>query len=224
MCGIFGFISTAGEGPSIPRLRNLALVTQSRGMHAFGLAWAGRDGSIGTWKSPGAAHTHLDELEACRTAVAMIGHCRFATHGHPEENSNNHPHAAHKGGVFVHNGVIRNDRELVDEFDLAPETSCDSEVFGMLLRQERGSPLDRAMMATSLIEGNLAILGLWANPVRLLVARRGNPLHWGEGGRGLYFASLPKGLPGEIHETRDGEHTLITRRKNGCLKTAARMP
>ena len=52
MCGIFGFITREGEGPQIARLRRLALITQTRGEHAFGLAWLGADGAIQTFKRP----------------------------------------------------------------------------------------------------------------------------------------------------------------------------
>ncbi len=44
MCGIFGFITNSEQGPDIHRLRRLALVTQTRGAHAFGLAWLDADG------------------------------------------------------------------------------------------------------------------------------------------------------------------------------------
>ena len=58
MCGIFGFISSEGKGPEVARLRRLALITQSRGDHAFGLAWLDEDGSIQTFKRPGPAKAY----------------------------------------------------------------------------------------------------------------------------------------------------------------------
>ena len=42
MCGLFGFISKAGGGPDLDRLRRIALETQTRGIHAFGLVWVTR--------------------------------------------------------------------------------------------------------------------------------------------------------------------------------------
>ena len=52
MCGIFGFITSEGKGPEVARLRRIALVTQSRGDHAFSLAWLDEDGSIRTMVMP----------------------------------------------------------------------------------------------------------------------------------------------------------------------------
>ena len=74
MCGIFGFITSEGRGPEISRLRRLALITQSRGDHAFGLAWLDEGGSIQTFKRPGPAQAHLDALDRCRHAVVVVGH------------------------------------------------------------------------------------------------------------------------------------------------------
>lgn len=40
------------------------------------------------------------------------------------------------------------------------------------------------------------MLGLWRNPARLLLVRRGKPLFVGETRGGFYFGSLPGELPG----------------------------
>ena len=73
MCGIFGFVTSGGQGPDISRLRRIAVITQTRGDHAFGLAWLDADGDIDTFKRPGPAKSHLDELEigraSCRERV-----------------------------------------------------------------------------------------------------------------------------------------------------------
>jgi glucosamine--fructose-6-phosphate aminotransferase (isomerizing) len=216
MCGVFGFITREGKGPDITRLRNLALITQSRGMHAFGLAWITSAGTIRSFKSPGPAQRYLDELERCRDAVIVIGHCRYATHGTPLNNANNHPHPA-GNGYLVHNGVIFNHQELVRRYRLRRRSSCDSEVLGLLMARGSGSLAQRSAWAASHAEGDLAILGLWRAPARLLVARRGKPLCFGPGSDGYYFASLPTGLPGKVQEIADGSTRVLTY-ANGNLR------
>ena len=66
-----------------PALRRIAVETQQRGHHAFGLAWLDDQGIIHTFKRPGPATANLGDLDACRGATIVIGHCRYATHGHP---------------------------------------------------------------------------------------------------------------------------------------------
>ena len=61
----------------------------------------------------------------------------------------------------------------------------------------------RAARAAEVVEGPLAMLGLWRKPARLLIVRRGNPLCFGETDGGYYFASLPGQLPGEATAIHD---------------------
>ncbi len=209
MCGIFGFITKNGHGPDPQRLREIARVTQRRGAHAFGLAWLGADNRIRTFKRPGPATDNLDDLDLCRGASIVLGHCRWATHGAPDQNANNHPHPAGRGWL-VHNGVVINHRELVARYGLATQTECDSEVLGLLMAKLPGSLLRRGVLTAGASHGALAILGLWRNPARLLVLRRGKPLHFGETRQGFYFASLPQGLPGRVQAVANHYAGLLT--------------
>jgi len=202
MCGIFGFITSGGQGPDISRLRRIAVITQTRGDHAFGLAWLDADGDIDTFKRPGPAKSHLDELERCRNAVVVIGHCRYATHGSPRDNRNNHPHPA-GSGQLIHNGVVHNHDELIRRHGLAPQTQCDSEVLALLMTRCPGTIAQRSAWVAAQAMGDLALLGIWRKPARLLVSRRGRPLHFGQSDHGFYFASLAPGLPGQIKQVVD---------------------
>jgi glucosamine 6-phosphate synthetase-like amidotransferase/phosphosugar isomerase protein len=202
MCGIFGFITSEGKGPEIARLRRLALITQSRGDHAFGMAWLDEDGRLQTFKRPGPAKAYLDELDRCRHAVVVVGHCRFATHGSPLDNRNNHPHAA-GAGFLVHNGVIHNHQQLIDHHGLDQQSQCDSEALGLLMARCAGSIVQRSAWAANQVEGDLAMLGVWRAPARILLTRRGRPLCFGQGRDGFYFGSLPDGLPGKAKSVPD---------------------
>jgi amidophosphoribosyltransferase len=209
MCGIFGFITGDGSGPDLDRLRRIAAVTQRRGPHAFGLAWLGPDARLHTFKRPGPATANLGDLDACRGATVVIGHCRWATHGAPADNRNNHPHPAGRG-FLVHNGVVENYAKLVRRFRLAPKTQCDSEVLGLLIARTPGRLVRRAARMAELAEGRLAVLGVWKDPARLLIVRNGNPLHFGQTRGGFYFASLPEGLPGKVVAIRAAYSGVLT--------------
>lgn len=214
MCGIFGFITRQGEGPDLARLRRLAVITQTRGEHAFGLAWVEPDGPVRTFKAAGPAEDHLDALERCRSAAVVVGHCRLATHGSPADHRNNHPHPA-GSGYLVHNGVVYNHAALALRHGLSPTGECDSEILGLLMARCPGGLVRRAAWTANQACGDLALLGVWRRPVRLLVIRRGRPLHFGEGHDGFYFASLPNGLPGQARAVVDFSTRVVTFENHG---------
>ena len=56
----------------------------------------------------------------------------------------------------------------------------------------------------------LALLGVWRNPARLLIVRGGKPLCFGQTPHGLYFASLPQGLPGRVYSVAEGSASVLT--------------
>lgn len=174
MCGLFGAF---GNGINIATLRAAASAQVARGSHAFGVAWIDADGRLHAFKSPGSLLSNIDVLDRCAGAIAVVGHTRFATHGTPADNANNHPHQA-DGGWLCHNGVVPNHEEIADEMDLLPMTECDSEVLGLSIAAERGSLGRRVARTVDRVSANapLAVLALWSRPHRLVVARRGNPL------------------------------------------------
>lgn len=194
MCGIFGFVSDGG--PFHPKLLEMIAVnTETRGCHAFGFAWVDSRNRIRSFKSAGPISRKLEMLLIARDAKMLIGHCRFATHGTPENNLNNHPHPC-DGGWLVHNGVIRDHAELNEGYNLHPVTKCDSETLALLIEELDGPLIERVGVAVDECgPGPLAMMGLWHNPLRLVVARAGNPLHIARRPEGYYLASLPDSLP-----------------------------
>lgn len=197
MCGVFGFIASDEAGPNIERLADLAVSAERRGPHAFGWAYLNADGRLLHYKSPGRVSEHLDLLEDLVGARAVIGHCRFATAGSPENNLNNHPFAC-DGGFIIHNGVIPEAEEIAARLSLRPVSECDSELLSLLVETAEGRTYrERVLAAVEAVmppARALVLAGLW-KPGRLVLARAGNPLFVGRGRRGLYFGSSPGPLP-----------------------------
>jgi glucosamine--fructose-6-phosphate aminotransferase (isomerizing) len=175
MCAIFGYIARKNAPVNIDTLAKIVRGNIHRGPHSFGFAWIDSDGRLRCFKQRGRLADQLGILSIARNARTFIGHLRFATHGSPEENINNHPHPA-DGGWFVHNGVIRNYESIIRRNGLFPVSECDSEVIGQMIECGDGSLIHRCADAIEVTEGSLAMLGLWARPTQLIVARRGNPL------------------------------------------------
>lgn len=210
MCSIFGFVS---RGVSRPDLSTLAKIVQGnvcRGPDAFGLAWLDRRGRLHAYKQQGRLTDHLGVLALARDARMLVGHLRFATHGEPESNINNHPHPC-DGGWIVHNGVVRNYDELVRGRRLWTNSECDSEAIALLVEESDASGLARRCIdAVGQTQGSLAMMGLW-KPGTLVAVRRGNPLHLADGADGTYLATLAGGLPGKPRQLADDSAVVITR-------------
>lgn len=209
MCGLFGFITKCGHGPGLDTLIKIAAITETRGRHAFGFAWVNPDGRLHHYKRPGPGSDNYADLEAVKDAVAVVGHCRYATHGDPQDNTNNHPHRAGQGWL-VHNGQVTNYQDLIQKFSLTMRTACDSEVLGTLMSRMPGSLTARARKVSLKAQGKMAFLGLWNGPARIVFAKNGNPLHVGETRRSLYFGSLAEGLPGKIMKVSDMQVGTVT--------------
>lgn len=202
MCGIFGYISKTGAPVEMSTLARIAEITETRGPHAFGFSWIDGRGRLRMFKQSGRVSHHLEALSIASDARMLIGHCRYATHGSPDNNLNNHPHPC-DGGWIVHNGVVANYLTMLEEYQLHPVTECDSEVLSLMVEEMDGHLTDRMLGVASLASGCLATMGLWRSPRRLVAVRNGNPLHIGTTGAGFYLASLRTGLPGTVSHVKD---------------------
>jgi len=216
MCGVFGFIADGDQGPNMQRLSAMATATERRGQHAFGMAWIDAAGRLRMFKQAGRISDHLGILNMAADARVLVGHCRYSTSGPASRNDNNHPHPA-DSGWYVHNGVVDNYAELVDEHELHPMTDCDSEALGLMLeRSTTASLLDRCAEVSLAVRATagLAMVGLW-KPGRLVIVKRGKPLSMGTAATGTYFGSTTGGLPKDAAPLRDWTARLMTWQRDG---------
>ncbi len=209
MCGLFGFI--ADENQKIDRhiLERMAVNTMKRGPHAWGIAWVNAQGKLRMFKQTGRIVDKLGLLTTlAHDATMLIGHCRYATHGDPSNNLNNHPHPC-DGGWIVHNGQIHNHKDIRLGYGLTRHTECDSEVVGLVIEDSDGDILQRTRQALEICRGSspFAIMGIWRNS--LVIAKDNEqPLHIGEANSGYYMSSLAGGLTDDcwnIQRFKDGE-------------------
>jgi len=216
MCGLFGFISRDNETFNPKLLEQIARDTESRGPHAFGFAWVDSRNRLRMFKQRGRISDYLSLLHLARDARMLVGHCRYATHGSPSNNLNNHPHPC-DGGWLVHNGVIGQCEEISEQWNLQRVTECDSEALALLIEELDGTLVERCTMAIEeCATSALAMLGLWRNPLRLVAGRSGNPLYLSKQSEGYYLASNASAMSGAMR-VKD-ESLLVFDQSNGVTR------
>ncbi len=225
MCGIIGYI---GERDAQPILLNGLKRLEYRGYDSCGIAaYISNKNSLSVRKLPG----KIKALESLLKKKPLggftgIGHCRWATHGQPNQ-VNAHPHLDCKNEIaVVHNGIIENYAQLKKELIKEGHkfsSQTDTEVIVHLIEKFfKGGDLEEAVRkAVSKLEGSFAI-GVISNkePDKLIGARQGSPLIAGLGKKENFLAS---DVPAILDSTKDvvflEEDELVVLTKNGYKLT-----
>jgi glucosamine 6-phosphate synthetase-like amidotransferase/phosphosugar isomerase protein len=131
MCGIAGY-SLSSDSNVDRTLAAQALLAgiAERGADAVGYAYRPNgDGYSTVVKQRTPASRLLERIHISDEAVQVLIHVRDYTKGHPSIAANNHP-VRHGPVVGIHNGIIVNDDEILENFECAraePRMSVDSE-------------------------------------------------------------------------------------------------
>lgn len=179
MCGIYGWIGDTTQRSKVFELfENLGIESESRGKHATG--YYSLNGSVTSAKAPLPASDFFKikaykDLYSKSTPHVLIGHNRWATHGNPKDNRNNHPFTTNRWG-FIHNGNVAN------TIDISTYSDCDSEkIFRFFTKDYYNShsalnsiekvlkTFDRGDMACALADAKTDSLYLFRNDGRPLV-------------------------------------------------------
>ena len=215
MCGIVGII---GVEAVAPRLVDALKRLEYRGYDSAGVATL-EGGSINRRRAEGKLGNLAQKLifEPLGGKIG-IGHTRWATHGAPTEH-NAHPQATERVAV-VHNGIIENFRELLE--DLArdgylPKTQTDTESVALWVTREldRGADPELAVARTlKQLRGAFALAFLFKGEEALLIAaRRGAPLAIGYGTTEMYLGSDAMALApftSRLSYLLDGDWAVLT--------------
>src|SRR3954464_10005351 len=194
MCGIAGYSLSASSHVN-RTLASQALLAgiAERGADAVGHAYRRGSSPVTIHKQRSGASALLEQVLLPSSATETLIHVRDYTKGHPRIEANNHP-IRHGAVVGVHNGIILNDDELMDEpgFERAePQMTVDSEAIFALAEGTDGSAKAleqlRGSMATAWLDDR--------HPGELSLARGvGRPLWVGAGRDELFFASTKHAL------------------------------
>ena len=194
MCGIIGYI---GDRHAQPILLNGLKRLEYRGYDSAGMVtYLSEKDALSARKLSGKVKD-LENLVKKKSLSGSLGiaHCRWATHGAPNQ-TNAHPHLDCKGEIaVVHNGIIENYAELKQILIKEGHkfrSQTDTEVIPHLIEKfYKNSTLEKAVMrAVNLLSGSFAI-GVISKkePTKLIGARFGNPLIIGLGNNENFLAS-----------------------------------
>jgi glucosamine 6-phosphate synthetase-like amidotransferase/phosphosugar isomerase protein len=194
MCGIAGY-SLSGSSNVERTLAAQALLAgiAERGADAVGYAHRCPGGPVEIHKQRSGASALLEQVLLPDAATEVLVHVRDYTKGHPRIEANNHP-IRHGAVVGVHNGIIFNDDDLMDQhgFERAePLMTVDSEAIFALAEAAEGA-------ASALQQLNGSMATAWIDERRtgtVFLARGvGRPLWIGTGSEELFFASTKAAL------------------------------
>ncbi len=189
MCGIIGILSNKNVSDRL--LESLKLL-EYRGYDSAGIAVLQQDGSIAMKKEVGCIdHLKHSVQKSPIPGNSGIGHTRWATHGKPEAR-NAHPFYL-DSIALVHNGIIENHNELRAKIEGAEFLSdTDSEVVLHMIAKYIREGLTEYQAVNKIfreIEGNFAIVVMFAKTNMLIAIRRGAPLALGVGEGEMFVGS-----------------------------------
>lgn len=180
MCSISGFISQKPSARTVQELKRIIVAAEERGRDSFGVAWSG-----GRVVYPGKPSRHIHELKIPTDKTVVINNNRAepTTEYVSEKHNQDIQPFVYKGVAVSHNGTIANDRELIEQYLLKPDTEIDSGVIGPLVHNLG------FMSAIEELQGSYALAVAEDN--QLWLACNYKPLfikRWGE--ETLFFSSL----------------------------------
>ncbi len=217
MCGIIGAISSRNVGKLL--VQGLHKM-EYRGYDSAGIALHQKD-KITRLRTLGKVQKLEDLMIEHRPKSKLgIAHTRWATHGKPSEG-NAHPHASSEQIYIVHNGIIENYLELIDELKqdgYSFDSETDSELIAHLIHkyyQDGKGLLDGVQKCIQRLDGAFAIAAIDLNHKdRLVIARHKSPLLIGVGIEENYAASDPLALAqltSQFIFLEDGDTAEITK-------------
>lgn len=192
MCSICGVLYPANKSLSVQSQAGLRVMEamrmgSDRGRDAFGFKLLTTQGSLITHKQLKSSRhftSGLTVLGASNAAV-VLSNCRaeptteYLKH---KRESDVQPYTSGKWTI-VHNGTIANDKELIEEYRLEPESKIDSAVLPCLFNKLLGNKFDATLIKDVLcnkIQGSYALAIMHSDyPERVILANNYKPLYLG---------------------------------------------
>lgn len=190
MCGIIGYI---GDSDAKEILLHSLELLEHRGYDSVGIAVADRvTNNVHIRKCVGRVEDLRTEFEReIPPSGCGIGHTRWATHG-GVSRENAHPHRCERV-TLVHNGIIENYRELIEDYELCDilQSETDSEVVAALLNHFYDGDAEKAIRRTiRKLKGTFALVMMFSDrPGEIYAVRNVSPIVAAKGEEGTLLTS-----------------------------------
>jgi len=223
MCGIFGYISQKPKSDPASFLVEGLKRLEYRGYDSWGIVYGEKPVLLKQAGKISEAAIGHRPLAVGQSALAGLGHTRWATHGGVTDG-NAHPHLDCFGRVaIVHNGIIENWEELKKDLrrknhEFRSET--DTEVAAHLIEEQMADSEWRTASLTEAVrqvfnrlEGFNAIAAFFPEAQTIVAFRSGSPLIAGVGEGECFLASdIPAFLPytRQVVFLEDGEGAVLS--------------
>ena len=162
MCGIFGNFNINDANI----FYDLGKYSETRGKEASGfIAVSNNQQVIKKFPFPFSYKIVKENIlnkELLNDNMSFIGHTRLKTHGDQEIDENNQPVTC-KDISVVHNGIIINHQEILEDFNLEPTGEVDSEVIPLLMSHflEELNLLDSIKNTIHNLSGEVSLAGTY---------------------------------------------------------------
>lgn len=189
MCGIVGY---TGKNNAVPILLDSLELLEHRGYDSVGVGCIEEDGDMNIKKCVGRVRElrQICEQNNFRSPCG-IGHTRWATHGGVTKK-NAHPHRYGKV-MLVHNGIIENYRELIEDYELEGQllSDTDTEVVAILLNHYyHGDPYVAIQKVVHKLKGTFALVMMFEDqPGMIYAIRNVSPIVAAQCAEGMMLAS-----------------------------------
>lgn len=189
---------------------NLFAYNECRGFDAIGLSYAIKDKTF-IFKNKGNINDNLEKLNhhlSKENIRFMFFHNRAKTQGCFNNNANNHPFENSRF-IWLHNGIISNDKDLKKEYGLRYKEETDSAIIGYLLLnklkdKKQNNINDPLKSVLEELKGSFTFILYDKLKDKIYIIKKDNPLFLGyiKELNLILFSSTKEGLTNSIIEQK----------------------
>lgn len=218
MCGIFGYFNSSNA----KLFYELGKLSETRGKEASGYFYINEE-KLNFQKfskkfSNKLVKKSLIGKNQFNHFTNFIGHTRLKTHGNEDNELNNQPIILNNISL-VHNGIVVNFKELINEYNLMNKSELDSEVIALLIDSHLGKEnLKNSIIQTlDKLSGEVSISGTYKNGEKYFLYTNTGSIYYVLENNKIEFFSSEEWITEEIKKSYSIEGKIVQLKPNTGL-------